>query len=44
MNKTVINMPKSSPAILVNLLMIMAALNIAKRNSNRAVHTQTLKR
>ena len=42
MNKTAISMPKSSPAILVNLLIIAQALNIARRNSKRAVQTQTL--
>ena len=42
MNKTAINMPKSSPAILVNLLIIVQALNMASKNSNSAVQTQTL--
>lgn len=37
-----INMPKSSPASLVNLGMILQALNIARRNSINAVQTQTL--
>lgn len=44
MKRTAISMPKSSPAILVNLLIIVQALNIARRTSIRAVQTQTLQR
>lgn len=40
--RTLINMPKHSPAILVNLEMIVQALNIARRNKKTAVHRQTL--
>jgi hypothetical protein len=42
MNRIVINIPKSSPANLVNLFRIAAALNIAMRNSITAVQMQTL--
>jgi hypothetical protein len=35
-------MPKSSPATLVNLLITLEALNIAKRNNMMAVQMQTL--
>jgi hypothetical protein len=42
MKRTAINMPKSSPAILVNLEMMVAALKIAIRTSRNAVQTQTL--
>lgn len=42
MNRTVINIPKSSPANLVNLFRITAALNIAMRKSITAVQMQTL--
>lgn len=42
MKSTVINIPKSSPATRVNRLIMSQALNIASRNSNRAVHTHTL--
>jgi hypothetical protein len=35
-------MPKSSPAILVNLLITLEALNVAKRNNMMAVQMQTL--
>jgi len=42
MKRTAINMPKSSPAILVNLPMMVQALNIAKRKSRRAVQMHTL--
>jgi hypothetical protein len=42
MNKTVINIPKSSPENLVNLFRIAATLNIAMRNSITAVQMQTL--
>jgi hypothetical protein len=41
-NRTVISIPKSSPATLVNLLITLEALNIAKRNSMTAVQMQTL--
>ena len=34
-------MPKSSPANRVYRLITVQALNIARRNSKRAVHTQT---
>lgn len=40
--RTVISIPKSSPAILVNLEMMLAAFNIARRISKTAVQTQTL--
>jgi hypothetical protein len=43
MNKTEISMPKSSSATLVNLLVILPALNIARRKRKRDVHTQTLR-
>jgi len=36
-------MPKSSPATLVNLLITLEALNIAKRNNMMAVQMQTLR-
>lgn len=42
MNKIVINIPNSSPANLVNLFITTAALNIAMRNSMKAVQMQTL--
>lgn len=42
MNRIVINIPKSSPANLVNLFRITAALNMAMRNSITAVQMQTL--
>jgi hypothetical protein len=42
MKRTEISMPKSSPAILVNLKMMVAALKIARRTSRSAVQTQTL--
>jgi hypothetical protein len=38
----VINIPKSSPATLVNLLITLEALNIARRNNMIAVQMQTL--
>jgi hypothetical protein len=38
----VINIPKSSPANLVNLFRIAATLKIAMRNSITAVQMQTL--
>ena len=41
-NRTVISIPKSSPAILVNLEMMLAAFNVARRMSKTAVQTQTL--
>ena len=44
MKSTVINIPKSSSAILVNLLIIEAALNIARRISIKAVQIQTLQK
>lgn len=44
MKRTEINMPKSSPASLVNLEIIVQALNIARRNSRTAVQTQTLRK
>ena len=42
MNRIVINIPNNSPANLVNLFKAIAALNIAMRNSMRAVQMQTL--
>lgn len=42
MKRTAMSMPKSSPAILVNLLIMVQALNIARRTSISAVQTQTL--
>lgn len=42
MKRTVINMPKSSPATRVNLVMMVQALNIARINNSKAVQTQTL--
>ena len=42
MKRTTINVPKSSPAILVNLLIIVQALNTARRKTKRVVQTQTL--
>lgn len=44
MNRTAINIPNSSPAILVNFVMMVQALNIARENSRRAVQTQTLRK
>ena len=44
MKSTVINIPKSSSAILVNLLIIEEALNIARRISIKAVQIQTLQK
>lgn len=43
-NRTVINIPKSSPAILVNLLITAHALNTARSTSIRAVQIQTLRK
>lgn len=40
--RTVMSIPKSSPAILVNLEMMLHAFNIARRISKTAVQTQTL--
>lgn len=42
MKSIAINMPKSSPATLVNLVMMVQALNIARRKSRKAVQTHTL--
>lgn len=42
MKSTDISMPKSSPATLVNRVIIEEALNMARRNSIKAVHTHTL--
>lgn len=39
---TEINMPKSSPATLVNLVMSVQALSIARTHNITAVQTQTL--
>ena len=41
-NRTVISIPKSSPAILVNLEMMFDAFNVARRISKTAVQTHTL--
>lgn len=43
MKRTEINMPKSSPANLVNLLIRLQALNIARMNKKSAVQRHTLK-
>lgn len=40
--RTVISMPKSSPATLVNLLIILQAFKTARRKRKNAVQTQTL--
>lgn len=40
--RTAISMPKSSPAILVNLVMMVHALNTARKSNNRPVQMQTL--
>jgi len=42
MKRTVMSIPKSSPAILVNLEMMLHAFNIARSISKTAVQTQTL--
>lgn len=42
MKRTVINIPKSSPATLVNLVITAEALKIARIKSIQAVQTQTL--